>query len=166
VTAGTGHVWLSSEKGGKRSASATFRVMRRAATALKIADLTKHYGELARRSLLQWSPPPTGAGLALGAYGLGMGTGHGDSRIDVHQHMIPPAYARWLATHNAADAGGRPLPAWSVQRALSVMDLIGTSTAILSVSTPGTAPASDNPDADATARAVNAFGSPRSDARV
>jgi hypothetical protein len=68
--------------------------MRRAATAVKLTELTKHYGELARRSLLQWSPPPTGAGLALGAYGLGTGIGHGQSRIDVHQHMIPPGYAR------------------------------------------------------------------------
>ena len=34
--------------------------------------------------------------------------------------MIPPDYARWLATHNVADSGGRPLPAWGVQGALSV----------------------------------------------
>jgi predicted TIM-barrel fold metal-dependent hydrolase len=120
--------------------------------------MSKQIGELARRFLLQWSPPPAGAGLALGAYGVGMGTGHGGSRIDVHQHMIPSGYARWLATHNAADAGGRPLPGWSVKGALAVMDLVGTATAILSVSTPGTTPASDNADAEAMARAVNDFG--------
>jgi 6-methylsalicylate decarboxylase len=148
---------------GQRAGSQTLRignvrVMRRAATAVKLTELTKHYGELARRSLLQWSPPPTGAGPALGAYGLGTGIGHGQSRIDVHQHMIPPGYAHWLATYHAADAGGRPLPAWRVQRALSVMELVGTSRAILSVSAPGTAPASDTADAEATARAVNDFG--------
>jgi hypothetical protein len=51
---------------------------------------------------------------------------------------MSPDYASWLATHNVADSGGRPLPAWGVRGALSVMDLAGTWRATLSVSAPGT----------------------------
>ena len=58
-------------------------------------------------------------------------------RIDVHQHMIHPAYAGWLRSTGVRDAGGRALPAWSVDEALELMDGRDLATAILSVSTPG-----------------------------
>ena len=58
-------------------------------------------------------------------------------RIDVHQHLIPPAYANWLRSTGVRDAGGRELPSWSVDDALELMDGHAIATAILSVSTPG-----------------------------
>ena len=78
-------------------------------------------------------------------------------RIDVHQHMLPPAYADWLREHHVDDAGGRALPDWSAEAALTLMDQIGTSTAILSVSTPGTGPAEDSTEAVRLAREINDF---------
>ncbi|MEU6621633.1 amidohydrolase family protein [Streptomyces litmocidini] len=59
-------------------------------------------------------------------------------RIDVHQHVVPDFYRDELAEAGIADAGGRALPAWNPESALQLMDLLGTTTSILSVSTPGT----------------------------
>ncbi|WP_248506300.1 amidohydrolase family protein [Streptomyces sp. D2-8] len=58
-------------------------------------------------------------------------------RIDVHQHVVPDFYRNELAKAGIADAGGRALPDWSPESALQLMNLLGTTTAILSVSTPG-----------------------------
>jgi predicted TIM-barrel fold metal-dependent hydrolase len=58
-------------------------------------------------------------------------------RVDVHQHLIPPRYAAWLRAHGVHDAGGRALPEWSADGALSLMAEHEIATAILSVSTPG-----------------------------
>lgn len=78
-------------------------------------------------------------------------------RIDVHQHMLPPVYVDWLRKHHIDDAGGRALPDWSPEAAVTLMDQIGTSTAILSVSTPGTGPAKDTAEAVRVAREINDF---------
>lgn len=81
-------------------------------------------------------------------------------RIDVHQHVIPPAYAAWLRAKGVDDAGGRALPAWSVSEALGVMDAHDIEKAILSVSTPGVSQVAgdcDDAEARAMARAVNEF---------
>lgn len=81
-------------------------------------------------------------------------------RIDVHQHLIPPAYANWLRSTGVRDAGGRELPSWSVDDALELMDGHAIATAILSVSTPGVhlAPGRGrDPVARARAREVNEF---------
>ena len=80
------------------------------------------------------------------------------NRIDVHQHMLPPSYADWLRTKGVGDAGGRALPEWTVDGALSMMDEIGTATAVLSVSAPATGPAVDVAEAVDIAMAVNDFG--------
>jgi predicted TIM-barrel fold metal-dependent hydrolase len=61
-------------------------------------------------------------------------------RIDIHQHLLPPRYAAWLRAKGVRDAGGRELPAWSVEEALAVMDAYDIAKAILSVSTPGVHP--------------------------
>jgi hypothetical protein len=58
-------------------------------------------------------------------------------RIDVHQHIVPPAYARWLAAQGRLEAGGRVLPEWSVEAALALMADHDIAHAVLSVSTPG-----------------------------
>jgi predicted TIM-barrel fold metal-dependent hydrolase len=77
------------------------------------------------------------------------------NRIDVHNHALPAAYVGWLAKHDITESGGRPLPPWSPQSALELMDQVGTATAILSVSTPGTGPATDAADALGAARQIN-----------
>ena len=81
-------------------------------------------------------------------------------RIDVHQHVVPPAYAAWLRAKGLHDAGGREIPAWSAEDALAVMDAHDVATAILSVSTPGVRvdPSERGAaEARAMARSVNEF---------
>lgn len=58
------------------------------------------------------------------------------ARIDVHQHIVPPAYASWL-TGQGISAGGMPIPQWSKQAAMAMMDGQGIRTGVLSISTPG-----------------------------
>lgn len=60
------------------------------------------------------------------------------SRIDVHQHLLPPAYTRWLKSKNIHAPGGRELPPWSPQHAIALMDTYAIETAVLSGS--GTSP--------------------------
>jgi predicted TIM-barrel fold metal-dependent hydrolase len=76
-------------------------------------------------------------------------------RIDVHHHLVPPSYAQWLRERGLA-AGGLPIPDWSAQASLELMDERGVETAILSVSTPGVHLAGDA-EARARAREVNEF---------
>ncbi|KPI11509.1 amidohydrolase 2 [Actinobacteria bacterium OK074] len=78
-------------------------------------------------------------------------------RVDVHQHIVPPFYRDLLAKAGIAEAGGRALPDWSPESALELMDLLGTATAIVSVSTPGTGFLSDPGEAGALARRLNDF---------
>ncbi|MBP2472708.1 putative TIM-barrel fold metal-dependent hydrolase [Crossiella equi] len=59
------------------------------------------------------------------------------SRIDVHQHLLPARYREALLAAGA-DTHGWPLPEWSVEEALAMMDRRSIATGILSVSTPGT----------------------------
>jgi predicted TIM-barrel fold metal-dependent hydrolase len=57
-------------------------------------------------------------------------------RIDTHQHIVPPGYARW--THQKGiRPGGLSLPSWSERSALKFMDRNDVQTGILSLSTPG-----------------------------
>ncbi|MGW3647160.1 amidohydrolase family protein [Streptomyces sp. NPDC000878] len=78
-------------------------------------------------------------------------------RIDVHQHLVPPLYRDALSRAGIAEAGGRALPDWSPEATLDLMDLLGTDTAILSVSTPGTGFLTDPPEAACLARRLNDF---------
>src|SRR5437016_2340422 len=71
-------------------------------------------------------------------------------RIDVHHHILPPAYVGWLAANGVRDAGGRELPPWSVDETLALMDGHDIATAVVSVSAPGEHLA---PGQDAIARA-------------
>ena len=48
-------------------------------------------------------------------------------RIDVHHHIVPPAYARWLRGEGLA-AGGLPIPDWSAEASLALMDVRGIAT--------------------------------------
>jgi len=81
-------------------------------------------------------------------------------RIDVHQHVVPPAYAEWLRSKGIQEAGGRELPSWSVDDAVRLMDDHDIATAVVSISTPGVhldASKREDPIARAKAREVNEF---------
>ena len=80
---------------------------------------------------------------------------NGLPRIDVHHHIVPPLYAQWLRERGLA-AGGLPIPDWSAEASLDLMDERGVETAILSVSTPGVH-LTDDAEARARAREVNDF---------
>ena len=57
--------------------------------------------------------------------------------IDVHAHFLPPVYQEALqdAGLKLLD-GGMPVPQWSPERALDIMDEVGITGALLSVSSP------------------------------
>lgn len=79
------------------------------------------------------------------------------SRIDTHQHLIPPDYRKRLGTAGIDEAGGRALPGWTAETALNAMDQMDITTAILSVSTPGTTFLPNSADAAALARDLNDY---------
>jgi predicted TIM-barrel fold metal-dependent hydrolase len=72
--------------------------------------------------------------------------------IDTHQHLIPPRYAAWLADRR----WHLPVPDWTADAALTVMDGLGIGTALLSVTTPGLYLATEA-QARRLAREVNEF---------
>lgn len=76
-------------------------------------------------------------------------------RIDTHQHVVPPFYGKWLESRGIT-AGGLPIPTWSVEGALDLMDSNGIATGILSVSTPGVHLGNDA-EARVKAKEVNEF---------
>ena len=76
-------------------------------------------------------------------------------RIDTHTHIVPPDYAAFLKRRNA-DAGGLPIPEWSVDLALASMEQRSVRTSIVSVSTPGVH-FGDDAAARAMAREVNEY---------
>jgi 6-methylsalicylate decarboxylase len=78
-------------------------------------------------------------------------------RIDTHHHLIPPDYRKALQKAGLDEAGGRALPDWSADASLQAMADLDVGTAILSVSTPGTAFLPDPADAAALARDVNDY---------
>jgi predicted TIM-barrel fold metal-dependent hydrolase len=82
---------------------------------------------------------------------------HLTGKVDVHHHLIPDDYRAALARRNILDAGGRPLPPWSVRRSLDVMDENAITLSLLSISTPGVW-IGDGHDAYEIARACNEEG--------
>jgi predicted TIM-barrel fold metal-dependent hydrolase len=85
------------------------------------------------------------------------GTKSPGGRIDVHHHVVPPQYAAFLASRGLSEVGGRSIPKWTLEDALSLMDLVDITTAMLSVSAPGTTHARDRTEAASIARDVNDF---------
>ena len=55
--------------------------------------------------------------------------------IDVHQHVIPPFYAKALPA-NGGDPSGSVTPEWSPESAIQFMDSLQIDTGMLSVTTP------------------------------
>lgn len=82
---------------------------------------------------------------------------HTHRRIDTHHHLVPPAYAAWLKARGI-DAGGLPIPDWSEEGTLDMLEAAGIQTGILSVSTPGVH-LGDDAEARDKAREVNEFAS-------
>ena len=78
-------------------------------------------------------------------------------RIDTHHHVIPPDYRKALQRSGLVEAGGRALPDWSPEASLQAMADLDVGTAILSVSTPGTAFLPHSADAAALARDLNDY---------
>lgn len=76
-------------------------------------------------------------------------------RIDTHHHVVPAAYAGWLR-RKGVEAGGLPIPEWSADAAIALMDKFGIQSAIMSVSTPGVH-LGDDVEAREKAREVNEF---------
>ncbi|MFF4805565.1 amidohydrolase family protein [Streptomyces sp. NPDC001351] len=76
-------------------------------------------------------------------------------RIDVHQHLIPPAYRAVMDRHGET-AAGWPTPAWDAGSALAMMDRRSIATGILSISSPGIH-FGDDTEARAVARMVNEY---------
>ena len=76
-------------------------------------------------------------------------------RIDTHHHILPPSYAAWLERLGITD-GDRPIPRWSVEGALDLMDANDITACILSVSTPGVH-FGDDAEARRKAREVNEY---------
>ncbi|WKG05408.1 amidohydrolase family protein [Mycolicibacterium sp. HK-90] len=79
------------------------------------------------------------------------------NRIDTHHHMIPPAYRKALQKAGIDEAGGRAMPDWSPEASLQTMAELDVTTAILSVSTPGTTFLPNPADAAALARDLNEY---------
>jgi 6-methylsalicylate decarboxylase len=78
-------------------------------------------------------------------------------RIDTHHHLIPSDYRKALQKAGLSEAGGRTLPDWSPEASLQTMAELGIGTAILSVSTPGTAFLPNPTDAVALAHDLNDY---------
>jgi 6-methylsalicylate decarboxylase len=79
------------------------------------------------------------------------------SRIDTHHHAIPSFYRESLLKAKIDAAGGRELPEWSPEASLQTMAELNVVTAILSVSTPGTAFLPSATDANSLARDINDY---------
>lgn len=58
-------------------------------------------------------------------------------RIDLHHHVVPPAFSQAMERHGLSKVAGAPLPAWTPQGSIGVMDLYGIETTITSLSAPG-----------------------------
>ncbi|KAK6210645.1 hypothetical protein LQW54_005994 [Pestalotiopsis sp. IQ-011] len=60
-------------------------------------------------------------------------------RIDVHCHAVPAAYRQYALDNGHEKPDGMPaLPAWSAEQHIAMMDKLGISKSILSITSPGT----------------------------
>lgn len=66
-----------------------------------------------------------------------MTAGFAEGRIDVHHHILPPAYVRRLGARIGAQGLSGATPAWSAEVSLEAMDRNGIGLALTSVSSPG-----------------------------
>lgn len=78
-------------------------------------------------------------------------------RIDVHHHIIPPVYTEAIYRHGLQLHAGAPLPKWTPEKSLEVMDLNGIQRAITSLTTPGAHLGGGVGQASDLARACNEY---------
>lgn len=60
-----------------------------------------------------------------------------NGRIDVHHHIIPPAFIKEMERRAIDKVAGAPLPKWTPEASIEVMNTNGIQTAITSLSAPG-----------------------------
>jgi predicted TIM-barrel fold metal-dependent hydrolase len=77
------------------------------------------------------------------------------ARIDVHQHVVPPIWARSLASHGG-DPTGSAMPRWSPELAIEFMDSQQIATGILSLTLPSVVGWAE-PERRQMARRVNEY---------
>jgi 6-methylsalicylate decarboxylase len=58
-------------------------------------------------------------------------------RIDVHHHVIPPAFVQEMQRRGITEVASTPLPLWTPEKSIDVMDSNGIQTALMSLSAPG-----------------------------
>jgi 6-methylsalicylate decarboxylase len=58
-------------------------------------------------------------------------------RIDVHHHAIPPAFVKEMERLGIKEVASTPLPKWTPETSIEVMDANGIQTALTSLSAPG-----------------------------
>lgn len=80
----------------------------------------------------------------------------GKDRIDVHHHIVPPAFVEEMARRGLDKVAGAPLPRWRPEDSIGLMDDNGIGTAITSLSAPGVY-FGDRAAAVALARSCNEF---------
>ncbi|WHA43932.1 amidohydrolase family protein [Agrobacterium larrymoorei] len=78
------------------------------------------------------------------------------SKIDVHHHLVPPAFSATLQRKGIKKIAGGPIAEWSVERSLRVMEDNDIGSAVLSLSAPGVY-FGDIGEARDLARACNEF---------
>ncbi|MHC1481643.1 amidohydrolase family protein [Frateuria aurantia] len=78
-------------------------------------------------------------------------------RIDVHHHLIPPAFVNAMEARGLHEVAGARLPRWSARKSLQNMDVHGIATALLSLSAPGVHLGGSVTEACDLARACNEF---------
>ena len=81
-----------------------------------------------------------------------MNKGLESSLVDVHHHILPPEYLAALNDLGISTSGSVPIPQWSPQSSLSLMDENGIATAIVSITAPGVYFENDSFSRDLTRR--------------
>ncbi|WP_339508601.1 amidohydrolase family protein [Pseudomonas sp. RL_35y_Pfl2_P42] len=78
-------------------------------------------------------------------------------RIDLHHHLVPPAYQEAIYSKGMERHAGALLPKWTPEKSIDVMDMNGIQRAITSISTPGAHLGDGVRPAQALARACNEY---------
>lgn len=78
-------------------------------------------------------------------------------RIDVHHHIIPPAFVEAMTAKGLSKVAGAPLPNWTPEKSIEVMDANGIERAITSLSAPGVHFGGGVQEANILARRSNEF---------
>lgn len=79
--------------------------------------------------------------------------------IDVHHHIIPPAFVETMRAKGLHKVAGAPLPKWAPEKSIEVMDMNGIERAITSLSAPGVHFGGGVEQATELARRCNEFAS-------